>query len=73
MKKLWFPKEAGWGLGGMGWGIGDGNAINLGCDDYCTIINVIKCIELIKERLVIFDWMPDIAIFNLLSAVFLFL
>jgi len=30
-------------------GIWDGNAIKLGCDDYCTIINVIKFIELKKE------------------------
>ena len=34
-------------VGGEGDGLGvwDGNAINLGCDDYCTTINVIKFIE----------------------------
>ena len=28
--------------GGSGLGVWDGNAIKLGCDDYCTTINVIK-------------------------------
>ena len=37
---LWFPKETGWGLG-----VWAGNAVKLGCDDRCTIINVIKFTE----------------------------
>ena len=40
-KNLCSPKETGWGL--VFW---DGNAIQLGCDDGCTIINVIKFTEL---------------------------
>ena len=44
------------GGGGDRWGRGDslgvwdGNAINLGCDDPCITINVIKLIELKKKR-----------------------
>ena len=34
------------GDGGDGLGVWDGNAIELGCDDCCTTINVIKFIEL---------------------------
>ena len=33
-------------VGGGGLGIWDGNAINLGCGDGCTTINVIKFTEL---------------------------
>ena len=34
-------------VGGWGdaLGVGDGNAINLGCDDCCTTINAMKFIE----------------------------
>ena len=49
MKNLRFPKETGWGSGGNGLGIWDGNAIKFSFDDHCTTINVIKFIEL-KER-----------------------
>ena len=48
LKNLWFPKETGWGVGGMGWGFGMENAIKLGCDDCCTITIVIKFTELKK-------------------------
>ena len=34
---------------GDGLGVWEGNAIKLGCDDYCTAINVIKVIELKKR------------------------
>ena len=43
-EKLWFPKGTGWGWGD-GMGVWDGNAIKLGWDDCCTIINVIKFTE----------------------------
>ena len=33
-------------LEGGGWGVWDGNATKLGCDDRCTTINVIKFIVL---------------------------
>ena len=48
MKNLWFPKEIGWGGGGNGLGVWNGNAIKLGCDDHCTITNVIKFTEIKK-------------------------
>ena len=35
-----------WGRDGLG--IWDGNAIKLGCDDRCKMINIIKFIELKK-------------------------
>ena len=41
---LWFPNETGWGTGDA-LGVWDGHAIKLGCDDQCTIINVMKFIE----------------------------
>ena len=31
-------------------GVWDGNAIKLGYDDHCTIINIIKFIELKKKK-----------------------
>ena len=44
LQNVWFPNETGWG-----WGdalrVWDGDAIKLGCDDYCIIINVIKFTE----------------------------
>ena len=43
-KNLCFPKETGGGWGDT-LGVWDGNAIKLGCDDHCTIINVINFIE----------------------------
>ena len=42
-KNLCFPNETGWGVGECA-GVSGGNAIKLGCDDHCTIINVIKFI-----------------------------
>ena len=36
--------------GGDVLGVYDGNAIKLACDDRCTTINVIKCIEKKKEQ-----------------------
>ena len=33
------------GRAGNGLGVWDRNAVKLGCDDYCTTINVIKFIE----------------------------
>ena len=38
-------------FGGRGNGLGfwDGNAIKLGCDDYCTTINVINSLSNIKN------------------------
>ena len=44
LKNLWFPNETGWEVGSV-LGVWDGNAVKLVCDDYCTIINVIKFIE----------------------------
>ena len=44
LKNSWFPNETVWG-----WGdalrVWDGNAIKLGCDDHCTVVNVIKFTE----------------------------
>ena len=50
LKNLWFPKETGWWAEGDELGVWDGNAIKLGCDDRCTTINVIKFIELKKQK-----------------------
>ena len=44
LKHLWFQKETGWGWGG-GLGVWDSNAIELGCDDCFTTINVLKFTE----------------------------
>ena len=33
----------------MGWGVWDGYATKLGCDDHCTTIHVIKFIEFLKS------------------------
>ena len=48
LKNLRLPKETGCGRRGVGWrdglGFGDENAIKLGWDDGCTIINLIKFI-----------------------------
>ena len=38
------------GVGKDGLGIWDGNAVKLGCDDGCTIISIIKFIELKKNE-----------------------
>ena len=46
-KNLWFAKETVWGWGD-GLRVWDGNAIKLSSNDHCTIINVIKFIELKK-------------------------
>ena len=43
LKNLSLPKETGW-ESGDGLGVWDGNAMKLGCDEYCTTINVIKFI-----------------------------
>jgi len=45
LKNLWFPNETGRGVEGMHWGFGMELLYKLGCDDYCTTINVIKFIE----------------------------
>ena len=37
------------GCGRDGLGVWDRNVIKLGCDDYCTTINVVKFIELKKD------------------------
>ena len=46
LKNLCLPKETGWGDGLEVW---DGNVVQLGCDDGCTTINIIKLIELISN------------------------
>ena len=47
LKYLWFPKETGWV---EGWArVWEGNAIKLGYDDHCAIINVTKFIELLNK------------------------
>ena len=48
-KNLWLPKETGC-AGKDGLGVWDGNVVNLGCDDGCTTINIIKFIELRKNN-----------------------
>ena len=35
---------------GMDWGVGDGNAEKLGCEDHWTTMNIIKFIELKKSQ-----------------------
>lgn len=35
---------------GMDWGVGDGNAEKLGCEDHWTTMNIIKFIELKKRK-----------------------
>ena len=44
LKNLWLPKEMGLCVGGR-LGVWDGNVLKLDCDDGCTTINMIKCIE----------------------------
>ena len=44
LKNLRFPNETGWGVGDA-LGVWDGNAINFGCDDGYTTINVTKFIK----------------------------
>ena len=47
LKNLCLPKGRGGGKEGRGGpGVWDGNVVKLGCDDSCTIINIIKCTEL---------------------------
>ena len=46
LKNLWLPKER----HGEWAGDWDGNVVKLGCDDICTIINIIKFTEF-KKRL----------------------
>ena len=36
--------------GGMGWRFWNGNVVKFGCDDGCTTINIIKFIELKKNK-----------------------
>ena len=48
LKNLWFPKETSWVGGRLG--VLEGNAMKLGCDEHCTTINVIKIIELKKNK-----------------------
>lgn len=38
--------------GGVDWGVWDGNAQKLGCDDSCSVINLIKSIELLKNKII---------------------
>ena len=49
LKKL-LVTEGNMFVGRDGLGVRDGNAIQLGFNDPCTTINVIKCIELKKEN-----------------------
>ena len=49
LKNLRFPKETDLG-GGYGLGVWDRNAMKLRCDDYCTMINIIKVVELKAKR-----------------------
>ena len=46
-------KGDGLGVEGGGPGVWDGNTTILGCDDHCTTINVVKCIELFFNTTII--------------------
>ena len=61
LKNLWFPKET---VLGDALGVWNGNAIKLGCDDYCTTINIIKFTEFffffLKEPLLSLSWLRSL-------------